>query len=283
MADANNSHDPAAEEREELQGVQAARDLIQTGADITGAVAGAAIGLIGGPAGALAGAGIGVAASRVLTKAGLEIQRRVLGPREHSRIGAAAAYAVTATKQLLDAGATPRADGFFDAPPAGRSAADQLLEGVLTKARDSYEEKKLAYLGNLYASLGFHPEVSALYGNFLVTLAGELTYNQLVALAIGAANPQPQLLRMNALRDDDAALAALDNNSVGLITEVFSLYQRGLVHGIDGSVWMSLPDVTFGNYRVQGAGSLLVALMGLAGISQDERQVFYRAFPPASA
>lgn len=263
-------------------GVNAARELIETGADITGAVAGAAIGLVGGPAGALVGAGIGAVAARVLANVGSEIQRRVLGPREHARMGAVAGYAVMKTKALLDQGAQLRDDGFFESEkPKKRSPADQVFEGVLLKARDAYEEKKLPYLGNLYAAIGFRSDVSPEYANYLVTLAGELTYNQYVILCIAAANPQSQLLRERDFRGDEQARANLDNNAVGLITEAFNLYQRGLIHGSDGSAWLSLTDVPFGAIRPQGAGAMLYSLMALSSIPESDKQIFYTTFPPS--
>jgi hypothetical protein len=272
----HNSPDP------EARNVQLAKEFISGGAEISGAAAGAAIGLLGGPVGVVAGAAAGVIIGRTLAKVGAEIQRRVLGPREHLRMGAVAGFAGSVIKAQLDAGRRPRDDGFFDADATGRSKADELLEGVLTKARDAYEEKKLPYLGTLYAQLAFHPKVSARYGNFLIKLAGELTYSQYVALAIGNSNPQPTRLRATAFRNDGAALATLDNEATGLLLEIYDLYQRGIANGGDGSVWLSVPDVTPGTFKIQAAGVLLVALMGLEAIPEVDKRIFYSRFPPVS-
>ena len=258
--------------------VTLATELISSGAEITGSAAGAAIGLLGGPIGVIGGAVAGAVIGRVLAKVGAEIQKRVLGPREHLRMGAVAGYAGSAIKAGLDSGKALRSDGFFDADVTGRSKADELLEGVLQKARDAYEEKKLPYLGTLYAQLAFHPEVSARYGGYLIQLAGDLTYTQYVALVLGSENPSSRL-RTKDFRGDTVALAALDNEATGLLLEIYDLYQRGLAHGGDGSAWLSVPDVSPGSFKVQAAGVLLVELMGLRAIPESDKKVFYDAFP----
>lgn len=265
----------------DAKNVALATELISSGAEITGAAAGAAIGLIGGPVGIVGGAAAGAAIGRVLAKVGAEVQRRVLGPREHLRMGAVAGFAGAIIKSQLEAGRQLRNDGFFESDATGRSKADELFEGVLQKARDAYEEKKLPYLGTLYAQLAFYPEVSARYGSYLINLAGELTYTQYVALALGSENPQDNL-RAKGFRGNPTAIAALDNEGTGLLLEIYDLYQSGIVNGGDGSAWLSVPDVAPGTFKPQAAGVILVELMGLKAIPIEDRQVFYDCFPPAS-
>jgi hypothetical protein len=126
-----------------------ARELLESGSDLAGATTGAAIGLLGGPGGAIEGAAAGVAVTRALKRVGAELKQRFLSPREQVRVGAAFAYAGAAIREALDRGQLPRSDGFFDEAADNRPKAEELLEGVLLKARDSYEEKKLLLLGNL--------------------------------------------------------------------------------------------------------------------------------------
>ena len=88
--------------------------LIEDGSDLAGALVGGAIGLIGGPAGVALGAGGGVLAGRVLRRVGSELQLRVLGPRQHVRVGAAFYFAADQISARLLRGDELRTGGFFD-------------------------------------------------------------------------------------------------------------------------------------------------------------------------
>jgi hypothetical protein len=63
------------------------RELVEKGSELSGAMAGAAIGLLGGPPGALAGAAAGVVLTHTFRWVGGELRRRMLSPREEVRIG----------------------------------------------------------------------------------------------------------------------------------------------------------------------------------------------------
>ena len=104
--------------------------LIEGSTELAGAAAGAAVGLIGGPVGAFAGAGAGVVMTRVLKRVGADIQRRLLGPRQRIRIGAAFAFAVDEIAERLAAGETPRSD-WARGEDDRRPEAEEILEGVL--------------------------------------------------------------------------------------------------------------------------------------------------------
>lgn len=52
------------------------------------------------------------------------------------------------------------------------------LEAIIQKARGSFEERKLPYLGNLYTSVALDPSISRTEANHLVALAESLTFSQ---------------------------------------------------------------------------------------------------------
>jgi hypothetical protein len=245
--------------------------LIEGGSEIAGASVGAAVGLVGGVPGIVGGAAAGVAVTRGLKKVGAELRRRLLGPREQVRVGAAAAFAASRIAQLLEVGQTPREDGFFDAhSESERPAAEEVLEGVLLKARDAYEERKVKYLGNLYAHIAFIETISPAHANHLIELAAQLTYRQLVFLCITSSEQGRASMRDGDYRGDEAALSALGPDGMSLLTEVYDLYQRGLLHG-SGEAWISVADVNPRKATAQGSGVLLVRLMGLNEIDQAGR------------
>lgn len=71
------------------------KGLISAGLEIAGAPCSAAVGLLfAGPVGALGGAAVGPAVTLSLRAVADEIARRVLGPRECARAGAALAFGV---------------------------------------------------------------------------------------------------------------------------------------------------------------------------------------------
>lgn len=155
-------------------------ELIEGGSELAGAVAGSAIGLVGGPAGAVGGAAAGVLVVRALKRVGYEIHERVLAPRQRLRTGAAYAYAADEVNARLMNGELPRDDGFFEGE---RPSGEELLEGVLLQASDAYEEQKLPHLGRLYASFVFD-DIPPAYAHYLLRLSERLTYRQFVLLAV---------------------------------------------------------------------------------------------------
>ena len=170
------------------------------------------------------------------------------------------ALAVVAIAAELDQGKMPRSDAFFD--PDGRRppAAEELFEGVLLKARDAYEERKLPLLANLYSSFVFTNTISPTLANSLVELAGRLTYQQLVFMAVALDQERRQRLR-NASYAAGAALQRMDSNAIGLLTEVYSLHHLGLVHDVTSGTWISVGNVNPAGTRLQGSGWILADAM----------------------
>lgn len=266
---------------DDREGVLAA-ELIEGGSELAGAATGAALGLLGGPVAVVGGAVAGAAVGRVLKRVGADIKQRMLGPREEIRIGAAVAFAGDAIQQLVAAGRQPRNDGFFEPDETGHIPADEILEGVLLRARDAYEEKKVRLLGILFAKIAFHPEISPAHANHLIALADRLTYRQLVVLAVAQDETNRGRLRPRDYRGDNTAIEKLGLEGIALLTESYELYQQGLLAGSDGSAWISVADVNPGGMRLQGSGAVLAQLMALDVISTEDRERIYQLLGPAS-
>ncbi len=157
------------------------RRIIEAGSELVGVTSGAVLGLYaGGPDGAIAGA----AAGSALTTALREFAQRVLGPRERIRVGAALRSADAMYRERIAAGDHLRDDGWFADRPRGRSAAAEMLEGTLFMAQREHEERKVEYYGYLLANLSFQANVDEYLANWLLQLADELTWSQLVLLAM---------------------------------------------------------------------------------------------------
>lgn len=176
-------------------------DVVDGIGSVAGGVAGAAVGQASDPA---TGAAVGAMLGRVLQSTGGMLVRRHLEERQEFRVGDALQVAGQRIQERLGAGATPRED-WFDEVPGGRSDAKELLEGVLLRAAETYQERKIPYLGNLYAGLAFAPEIAPDYGHLLLTVASRLTYRQLVLMASVANGPEKADLAAGLQEERDAA------------------------------------------------------------------------------
>lgn len=160
------------------------RGLIAAGVDVAGSVAGAGVGLVfGGSEGAIAGAVATPLATETLRWVATEVSRRVLGPRERSRAGAAVAFAAERLSVLGTEGAAIRRDGFFGEAPSGRNAAREVAEGVLLAARNSFEERKVRHIGYLFANVAVLEDIDDALAAWGLGKAEALTWRQYVLLA----------------------------------------------------------------------------------------------------
>lgn len=169
--------------------------LVEAGTEIGGSASGAALGfIIGGLPGALAGSASSPLLISLFKKVGSEITKRILGHREQVRVGAAYAIALERIAERINQGDKPRSDGFFDTDEGERSAAEEILEGILLAAQREYEEKKVKLYGKLLANLAFKVGIDRGYANFLLGLAQRISYRQLCIISLfGRKEEMPEL------------------------------------------------------------------------------------------
>jgi hypothetical protein len=232
------------------------------GADLIGAVAGGAFGLIGGPVGALGGAALGVAIQRA-TKAAIARMSRA----EQRRVAETIEQIADDRQLRADAGESLRDDGFFDDREGDRPAAEELLEGVLRFAAETYEERKLPLLGHLYDGVAHDESIPPADALFLLRAAASLTYRQFVALAVIARAEElgRELAWAKGRRDegrvepDPAVLMELDDLGD---RRVVGLRVKGTVRAvgevIDSSSPLSVSE--YAAWRLLPAGERLMRL-----------------------
>jgi hypothetical protein len=158
------------------------KSLVDAGASIAGSITGAAVRILFPDpiSGIAAGAIVSETTKRVIG----EFASRVLSSREEARIGATISFAAVKIQNRLDAGEVPRTDGFFERDETGRSNADEIFEGVLLKAKNESQEKKIKYLGNLFANVAFRSDISITEANFFLNMAEEISYRQFCFVAL---------------------------------------------------------------------------------------------------
>ena len=235
-------------------------DLIKAGSEIAGGVSGAVIGgTIIGPAGWLIGGASGPIITRLFTKIGNEIKKRVLGDREESRIGFTYTVGLLKIKSRLEKGEKLRSDGFFESDEFNRSASEEILEGVLRSSQVEYQEKKLPYYGNLLANIAFETSISRNKANLFLRIAQNLSYQQLCILQLVSQNEKMQLnwgyefMRFDELQKFNCiqpAIEELGNNKLLYIGR----QQEGYITSI----------------RIIKLGQELIKLMELSEIAKSE-------------
>jgi hypothetical protein len=167
---------------EEEPGDRLGRRLGQ-GARLLGGLAGASVSLFGGPGGALGGAATGWLTGETLERVAREVAARV-GERGAMRAGAAAAVITADVEARAAAGGEPRDDGFFEPRADDRPAGEELLEGILRQAAETWEERKLPHVAHIYDGVAADADISPAHANYLLRLADRLTYRQLALLAV---------------------------------------------------------------------------------------------------
>lgn len=241
------------------------RSIIRTGTLLAGGATANAIGfLAAGPAGAAILGAIGTAASEALVHVGEEIANRLLGPREKARVGAVVALTAERIRQRTEAGDKPRSDGFFDERSEGRSDAEAVAEDIISKAQRESEEKKLPYLASMLANIAYDDGVSSQFAHQLAKISGDLTYRQLVILALAS---RAKLLNLHP--GDYRHVGQFGRNLYQVLHEILEMERRGLL-GNGGHAVLGLTDIRPSELTVQGAGADLYNLMELHRIPIQE-------------
>lgn len=177
------------------------------------AVAGAAI---GGIPGAIVGGLSGLVAP-VLK----DVLARSLSIQEKERIELVAKLAQNKIQEQLDKGLKPRKD--FD-----RQKAGELFEGVLLKAKDMYEAKKLPFIANLFARAPF---TNTPIENMNQTLihAEQLSYRQLCVLSIIGLNEWDKKLSLSDKPFMHEKKKMYEEKAEGIYQDILSMIQLGLI------------------------------------------------------
>ena len=257
-------------------GSQSNNPYIDTGAEVVGSLAGAGIGLAAaGPIGAIAGAAAGPLVALTIRKLVEDFRRRALSHREVLRVDTVLTFAATKIQENIASGQQIRQDGFFTAQLDGRSAGEEILEGILISAQREYEEKKLMYYGNLLANIGFHPEISRAMANQLIRIAERLLYRQMSLLAFVSLHPNEHGSGFKYNSDINSDLP-----TINILEEIYDLTNQGVLErtmSYDMYLGVSLPQLKIGAF-----GSKFFELMELKDLDKsdiDEISTYIRFDP----
>lgn len=248
---------------------RSSRRLLEAGADLAGSVGASVAGwLFAGPPGAVGGAAAGSALKYVLD----EVSARALSRRERVRSGAAALWAIKAIQEGLDEGEELRTDGFFEDRPEGRSAAKEVVEGVLLTAQREHEERKIRYLGQLIAALAFTEGLDREAANWMLRTAEELSWAQYVLIALIGSTEEKDSLPDRQMHTGISGWRAW---AVHEDLADLGFGKRELVLADDSrkteKYELPFPNLNMGMFRLRRGGQLLHYGLGLDEVPQADR------------
>ena len=114
-----------------------------------------------------------------------DFMERLLSTNQKSRIEKVLEDAIYKIASRLEKNDIPSSNEEFWTEDSNRvSDAKVVLEGILLKARDEYEEKKLPYYSNLIAQMAFDPSWSYQRLNAMIRMFEQLSYRQLQLMAL---------------------------------------------------------------------------------------------------
>jgi hypothetical protein len=266
---------PAAQAEERRQGTRVP-DLIEDGAALAQGYAGLALTALAGPAAGVPG---GIFVHRVARSLGLAVWRR-LDRRQRRRAAGAFEVAVDRAKERIDQGERPRDDGFLG--PDEAAPGWELLEGAMIHAANAYRERKVPYIGFLWSSFLFRPDIAPDYADVLLRLANRVSYRQLVALAFFAENAGSRaLIDLDTEREMErwpfAQGLARELDELGDQLDLIGIEQR------DGSIANPLSTMDAPRIEQQDLARVVLTtvardlyeLMELSRIPEDEKQAIF--------
>jgi hypothetical protein len=154
--------------------------------NVLGAGVGAVAGMAGGPGGIIAGSLLGAAFIETIR----DVAKRMLSSKEQLRVDNASTYIAEGIIAKLNAGEIVRQDDFFQGKANFTSSGAELLEGVLLKCKEQYQERKLFFISNIFKNVAFDSSISAMAAYQALSLAEGLTYQKfcLLSFMVGERN-----------------------------------------------------------------------------------------------
>lgn len=247
------------------------KKAIETAVDLGGSTAGALVGAgigaaVAGPVGVAGGAFAATAVEKLIQWAGKEIKERQLSKSENKKIGTVYSCAIDVINRKLSMGDSLREDDFYLDSVDQRSSAEEILEATLFAAQRECEEKKLPYMANLYANINFEPSIDRQVANQLLKIASELTYRQLVIIAVIKAYEIEHITEPSRLDTSFKGLKGLQ--SVSIASEIFDLYSRSML--FSKTAILDAAGFTPSLLEVRGIGEALFELMELLPLANDD-------------
>lgn len=212
--------------------------------------------------------------------------------RQRERVETAIEWALTEIALLRARGLPPRAGLLVDG--AACESDEEVYEGALMLARDSYERRRLRHLAAFIARFAFAPDLWPVQAQFLLRLADALTYRQYCLLHVLSGRYSSELPDDDFRRPDRSDDANADDGEppsdlTALLQEATELARRGLLQRKDNTALLGLADVNPALMRLTPLGTELAHLLDVEHTGIQERREILKmlnrpgAFPPAAS
>ncbi len=234
--------------------------IFELGAEITGGVTGAALGIIlAGLSGAIAGAALSPTVTNLFKYIGKELENKLLSPREEMRIGASLRYIYEKNEENSKANKDLN-KGLFQDEESFLSPVEQLFEATLLNVQREYEEKKIKHQSFLFSNIISDENIDKYFAIYYINLAKELSYRQYCILKILSNSATP--FKTNISFRDGKDFIRIDT-----LNEIYGLFDKGLLKSLPNNSFerrgKQLPPE---NIFITGNGIRLYELMSLSEI-----------------
>lgn len=126
---------------------------------------------------------IGATLSPIIASGAKSILSNTMSKREDMRVEEVFKQVVQKITFKLNEGKIPRSDDTYYANEIDIPNAQEIFEGVLLKAREEHQAKKLRLYSDFFANLCFDETINLEHAHYLLSLIERLTYRQFVILA----------------------------------------------------------------------------------------------------
>jgi len=196
-----------------------------------------------------------------------DVAKRFLSPREEDRVQEVMRLAAEKIRDIKKSGTKPRAD-------LEPGMLEELAEGTLLAAKDTYEKKKLPFLAALLSNAYFF---STPVPNLLGALhaAEELTYRQLCILAaVWPLDPWDGPALSDRTLNDLLAVRPMTEVIQGIVFDVVALVQQHLVMPFRKGQYIAgvtMAELVPAELRQTYPGRVIFVGMKLADIPAEDR------------
>lgn len=160
---------------------ESSKEILRLGNIIIGATVGNTLSILtDDPVAQVSGSAVGAILPEVLN----DFSERVLSRREKIKVGAVTQFAVEKILINLNAGKIINLEFTNSIKEEHRTSAEELYEGILIKAKNEAQEKKIKHIGAIYGNCIFVEDITSEDVNHLLSAVGGLTYRKLSIIAL---------------------------------------------------------------------------------------------------
>ena len=228
---------------------------------VSGTIAGGISGIGGG--GVLPGA-----AGGFLSTVLFDWATRSLSKIEVERVVSVVSIAAKRAERFIEVDMLPvRNDGFFGEQEnrSKEPKSVEMLEGIITIAKNTYEQQKIKYIGNLYASMCFNEKIPLQQMSSFLNFANRLSYNQYCLLAGFMDKNSTFLFHIPQVKFEAGKTTA---EQIVVLTELYDLIQLGFI--VSSKPVNYFLNIDIASLKTQGIGVALWDSMGLNQIPYSQ-------------